>query len=303
MKVLRRERGRRVRIPTPANPVIFREPGGLAPRSAHSTSRRLPRPRRLRRPAPAWVRWVGRNLETLLWFSVLGALGLSLWFSPRTQLQTLRVVGAPPSVQAELSRAIKQLGERTLTPRALEQRLLQYPWVEQVRWRGVRPGVAELHLQPRRGVVMVYGPQSVKCYVDATGFVFAPPNDIPQQPSGAIRVLEIQKMPSEGPIRSGEMLRAFSIVRTLAEDPRVRYLQIDLYPDGGQVLHLQRASPGRESLQVRLGDALQWPGQVAFIKRLLDVPADELRQWLYVDLKSPQAPALRMRTDSRGETP
>jgi len=107
-------------------------------------------------------------------------------------------------------------------------------------------------------------------------------------------------MPSEGSIRSGEIARAFEIVRALAGDPRLQRVQLNLHPDGAQVLHLQRATSGAESLQVRLGDALQWREQVGLVKKLLDAPAEELRKWAYVDLKSPKAPAIRLRNPLQG---
>ncbi|MFQ3610492.1 MAG: hypothetical protein SNJ72_03260 [Fimbriimonadales bacterium] len=300
MKTLRRERGRRVRISAPANPMIFREPNGTVPRVARSKPPMRFKPKRPRRPTPAWVHRVGRNLESLLWFSALGALALSVWFSPLTRLQTLQVVGAPVSVQAELSQAIREVSQNGFTPRTLEQRLQQYGWIARAEWHGVYPGTAQLRLFPRRGVVEVRGPQSEKRYIDPAGFVFTAPKDLPQEPSGTIRVVETQRMPSEGPVRTGEMVRAFAIVRALAEDSRVRHVQVNLHPNGAQVLLLQRATPTAEVMQVRLGDALQWREQVAVVKRLLDVPADEVRQWLYVDLKSPKAPALRLRSASQG---
>ncbi len=300
MKTLKRPQGKRVRLTTPPNPTLFREPGGVVRHIALPERKRRFKPKRVNRPAPVWMRFVARHVETLLLFSVLTVLGLSLWFSPRTRLQSIQVVGAPASVQGTLLQEIQRLYTEAPTPRAFEQGVQQYSWIQKAEWRRLSPSTAQIRLQPRQGLVEIRAPQSEKKYIDPAGFVFTAPNDLPQEPIGTIRVLETQMMPSDGSIRSGEMRRAYEVVRALSGDPRLQRVQLDLYPEGAQVLQLRRASTPAQSLQVRLGDALQWREQVAVIRELLEAPSDELRQWLYIDLKSPKAPAIRFRSNPIG---
>ena len=105
-----RERGKRVRIRSQA--VSSRLVPVLEPTSHFFLPSRVAaqvRPkRRMRCAYPIWS-WLWRNAEPLLWGAVVSALTLSLWFSPRTQLARLEVVGAPNHYAAH---ALRQDSDR-----------------------------------------------------------------------------------------------------------------------------------------------------------------------------------------------
>jgi hypothetical protein len=154
-----RERGKRVRIRSQAasaRPVPVLEPTGRFSVSAPARAAARVRPkRRARRVAPLWS-WLWRNAEPLLWGAVVGALALSLWFSPRTQLARLEVVGAPSEAHAELYARLSPRLQPPIAlrdaPRQVERAVQSLEWVQQARWQATGVGGARLIVTPRDAI-------------------------------------------------------------------------------------------------------------------------------------------------------
>jgi hypothetical protein len=305
-----RERGTRVRIRSQATasrlaPVL--EPTGRfsMPAPARAAGHRRSK-RRAGRVSP-FGRWIGRNAEPLLWATVLGALALSLWFSPRTQLTHLEVVGAPWEARAGLYALLQTHLRRPMplhdSPRQVERAVQALDWVRQARWQAAGVGRARLLVVPRVPFAEIRDENGARIFADATGFLFAPPNPNPRPTSGLIRLAQDSTRRWNGRYAEGEMRAALEILRAVSHRADVRRPRVHLSRTNGIRLYaeVQRGAETPVAVQLRFGDANALERQLATMHRLLEMPLSELRQWEYVDISTPDAEAVKPRATTGGE--
>lgn len=314
MKVLKKpEKGRRVRIvPAPVgDSLLFREPSGHAPRThPQRRKRRIPetvvsRSKRSRQPSRA-LRFLAKALlgvERALPLIALACLSGSLWFSPRTRLQTLTIEGAPPTTHAALHELLRSHWREPIAlyalPAQLEAHLQRWGWVHSARWQPLSPTEAKLVLQPRQHFIMLRLEKGQKWFLDSAGFLFRSPNPPNITPAGEILLCEEQAMPPEGFITRPALKRAFHLLCALHQDGRVQNTRLLVQPTGEIALTCRLVRHPEISLQVRLGDADALPHQMVLLQALVSTNPQQIATWEYVDLKTPTAPALKLRSSSQ----
>jgi len=303
-----RERGKRVRIRSQAAssrlvPVL--EPTGnffLPSRAAGHV-----RPKRRVQYAPTVWSWLWRNAEPLLWGAVVSALALSLWFSPRTQLTHLEVVGAPLEARAELYALLSPRLQPPIalrdTPRRIERAVQSLDWVQQARWQPTGVGRARLTITPRTPFAAIRGTDSDRLFADPTGVLFRPPNRNLQPTSGVIRLAQDDLCLRTGSYVEGEMEAALTILHAVSHRADVLRPCVQVSHTHGIRLfaQIQRGSEPPVAVQLRFGDASALEQQLLTMHRLLDLPLDDLRQWEYVDISAPGSEAVKPRTTVGGK--
>ena len=305
-----RERGKRVRIRSQAAsprlaPVL--EPTGRFSVSAPARAAARVRPkRRARRASPLWS-WLWRKAEPLLWGAVLGALALSLWFSPRTQLTRLEVAGAPSEAHAELYAMInpRLLPPIALhdAPRQVERAVQSLDWVQQARWQAMGVGQARLTVTPREPFAEIQTANGERLFADPTGVLFRPPNRNLQPTSGVIRLAQDDsRLPIGGQVE-GEMQAALTILHAVSRRADVHRPRVQVSRTHGIRLFAQirRGVEPPVAVQLRFGDASALDRQLATMHRLLDTPLADLRQWEYVDISAPGSEAVKPRATMGGQ--
>lgn len=314
MKVLKkREKGRRVRIvvaPATDN-LLFREPLGHAPRAYPQRHKPpapkplAPRSKRSGQPSRG-LRFLAKALlavEHALPLIALACLSASLWFSPRTRLQTLTIEGAPPTAHPAIREVVLRHWREPVAvyalPAQLEARLEQWGWVYSARWQPLHPTEAKLVIQPRQHFATLHLEKGQKGFLDPAGFLFRSPNPPATTPAGEILLCEEQAMPPEGFITQSALKRAFHLLCALHQDGRVQQVRLLVQPTGEMALTCRLVRHPEVSLQVRLGDASALPHQMALIQALISTDPERLATWEYVDLKTPSAPALKLRSSSK----
>lgn len=305
-----RERGKRVRIRSQAvspRPVPVLEPTGrfYAPAPKPVAARVRPK-RRARRVAPLWG-WLWRNAEPLLWGAVLGALALSLWFSPRTQLTRLEVAGAPSEAHAELSALLNPHLQPPIalrdTPRHIERTVQSLDWVQQARWQATGVGQARLTVTPREPFVEIQTANGARLFADPTGVLFRPPNRDLQPTSGVIRLAQDDsRLPIGGQVE-GEMRAALEILHAVSRRADVYRPRVQVSRTHGIRLfaQIQRGAEPPVAVQLRFGDASALEQQLPTMHRLLDSSLADLRQWEYVDISAPGSEAVKPRATMGGQ--
>lgn len=323
MKVRKRERGVRVRIHTgaPLPPLTVAEPprkSSTTPPRPSAAPKRTPVPvqeptgkfrltppakpmaRRARKPS-RWAplgRWLWQNAEPLGWATVLSALALSLWFSPRTQITRVQVFGVPPQAHRAVESLIRSHWRTPLAlsdaPRQLERTLLALDWVQAAHWRAAGIGQVAVYVQPRTPFIAVEDAQGTRLFLDPAGLAFAPPNFNESPSAGVIRLSDGYQLPPRGALVEGEMRKAFTILQALHSRRAVMQPRVQLSRTHGIRLWL-RVERGSETvpLQVRFGDARALPTQLATLSRILELPTDALRRWAYIDISTPHAEAAK----------
>jgi hypothetical protein len=306
-----RERGKRVRIRSQAasaRPVPVLEPTGRFSVSAPARAAARVRPkRRARRVAPLWS-WLWRNAEPLLWGAVVGALALSLWFSPRTQLARLEVVGAPSEAHAELYALLSPRLQPPIAlrdaPRQVERAVQSLDWVQQARWQAMGVGQARLTVTPRTPFAEIQTANGVRLFADPTGVLFRPPNRNLQPTSGVIRLAQDDSRLRLGGYIEGEMQAALTILHA-AQPPRgCPIARACKCPARTAYGSSRRSSEGAEppvAVQLRFGDASALEQQLPTMHRLLDLSLADLRQWEYVDISAPGSEAVKLRATTGGQ--
>ncbi len=305
-----RERGTRVRIRSQATasrlaPVL--EPTGKFSVSAPARTAGHRRPKRRVSRASPLRRWMGRNAEPLLWGAVLGALALSLWFSPRTQLTRLEVAGVPSEARAELYALLQTHLHQPMplydSPRQVERAVQALDWVQQAQWQAAGVGRARLLVVPRVPFAEIRDENGARIFADATGFLFAPPNPNPRPTSGLIRLAQDSTRRWSGRYAEGEMRAALEILRAVSSRADIRHPRVHLSRTNGIRLYaeVQRGAETPVAVQLRFGDANALERQLATMHRLLEMPLSELRQWEYVDISTPDAEAVKPRATTGGE--
>ncbi len=264
----------------------------------------------LRRPAKSrtnpFIRFVRpirgalRTLETYLPLIALAVLSVSLWFSPRTQLQSLTIIGAPPAMHPAIAEIVHQHWHEPIAlhkvPIRIESQIAKWSWVQSVHYKPRSPHQAVLSVRPRTHWIAIRGQNGEKRFLDSAGFLFRSPNPPPTTPAGEIVLTEDQAMPPEGPITQTALKRAFHLLCALHEDGRVKQARINLPPSGELTLTCRLTRKPTVALQVRLGDASTLPRQISLICALLNTDPEQMQRWEYVDIKSPTAPALKIRS-------
>ncbi len=286
----------------------IQEPTGkfvLTAPPAKPARRRVAKPSRVRK----LFAWLWRNAEPLAWAATLGALALSLWFSPRTQLTRVTVQGVPSEAHAAVEQAIRSQLRAPLAlsdaPRQIERTLQQVDWIQHAEWRAAGIGKAQLHITPRTPEVMIEATNGVRIFADPTGFLFLPPNQNAKPLSGRIRLGQDYPPPQRGDVLNGEMRRAFTILQTVHRRADVRNPRALVSRTQGVRLWLevQRGAEPPTTLQMRFGDASALETQLQTLARVLDTPVDQLRQWEYVDISTPNAEVVKpRRAPSGGES-
>lgn len=305
-----RERGQRVRIRShaPAQRMVpIVEPTGRCSLPAPARAPRRRRAgKRVRRVSPLWG-WLWRHAEPLAWGTTISALALSLWFSPRTQLTRLEVVGAPAQAHAALHTLlhahIKQPMALHDTPREVEHTVRALDWVRESRWQAIGIGRARLTLAPREPFAQVQSGDGSLLFVDPAGFPFRPPNPDATPISGVIRVAQDDARLRAGNYIEGEMQAALIILHTLHQRTDVHNLRVLVCPRRGIRLYasVQRGTEPPAAIQVRFGEASQLNEQLPMLHRLLDAPLAGLRQWEYVDISAPDSGAVKPRVRTGGQ--
>jgi hypothetical protein len=305
-----RERGKRVRIRSRATAQRFvpvQEPTGRFSVSAPARAAARVRPkRRARRASPLWG-WLWRNAEPLLWGTVVGALALSLWFSPRAQPTRVQVAGAPSEAHAEL---YALLNPRLLppialhdAPRQVERAVQSLDWVEQARWQAMGVGQARLTITPRTPFAEIQGTKGDRLFADPTGVLFRPPNPYTKPLSGVIRLAQDDsRLPIGGQVE-GEMQAALTILHAVSRRADVHRPRVQVSRTLGLRLYavVQRGVEPPVAVQVRFGDACNLSQQLPTMHRLLDTPLADLRRWAYVDISAPGSEAVKPRAATGGE--
>ena len=305
-----RERGKRVRIRSRAPAQRFvpvQEPTGRFSVSAPARAAARVRPKRRARRASAFWGWLWRSAEPLLWSAVLGALALSLWFSPRTQLTRLEAAGAPSEAHAELHAL---LNPRLLppialhdAPRQVERAVQSLDWVEQARWQAMGVGQARLTITPRTPFAEIQGTKGDRLFADPTGVLFRPPNPYTKPLSGVIRLAQDDsRLPIGGQVE-GEMQAALTILHAVSRRADVHRPRVVISRTLGLRLYaaVQRGVEPPVAVQLRFGDASALDQQLPTMHRLLDTPLSDLRQWAYVDISAPGSEAVKPRAATGGE--
>jgi hypothetical protein len=305
-----RERGKRVRIRSQAasaRPVPVLEPTGRFSVSAPARAAARVRPkRRARRVAPLWS-WLWRNAEPLLWGAVVGALALSLWFSPRTQLARLDVVGAPSEAHAELYALLSPRLQPPIAlrdaPRQVERAVQSLDWVQQAHWQAMGVGQARLTVTPRTPFAEIQTANGVRLFADPTGVLFRPPNRNLQPTSGVIRFAQDDSRLRLGGYIEGEMRAALEILHAVSRRADVYRPRVQVSCTHGIRLfaQIQRGAEPPVAVQLRFGDASALEQQLPTMHRLLDLSLADLRQWEYVDISAPGSEAVKLRATTGGE--
>lgn len=295
MRLRKRSGGRRTRIPAPHSiPVI--EPGGRLRATPSEPSRG--RRKRASGGAPRW-NWTAflRKLDTVLAYAVLTTLSASLWFSPRTQLQTLQITGVPEparaTVQAQLASCLQTPIPLSDLPRRAERTLQQMGWVADATWRPQTPHQAQLRVQPREPFIEVRYPNGEKRYLDPTGFLFHAPKPPAMVSGGVIRTTTPAEPPADGEMKHPAMRRAFEVLKAVHEAGRTRQARILIAESGELLLYCQPHAHDFE-LTFRLGDAAPLNEQIPLICQILAHADTQMARWEYVDIKSPAAPAIKL---------
>lgn len=290
----KRPKGVRKRIHTPRTVAVIEPTGRLSTGGGvHKTAR----PRKPMRSTRRWnaVRFL-RQLDSMLIVAILASLGVSVWFSPRTQLQVVQVTGVPDTARTELAPELASLGTSHPTlshlPSKMEQKLQRLGWVQQVSWLPQTPYRAMLVVVPREPLIEVryYGGQ--KRYLDSAGFLFHAPKTPEKVPLGVIEIAYPTEPHVDGEMKHPAIQRAFTLLHALLEAHAVQHAQMTIHQNGELVLSCQ---PRKRDLRLtfRLGDALALPQQLRFICTVLAHPKAEMAHWEYIDIKSPSAPALK----------
>jgi hypothetical protein len=305
-----RERGKRVRIRSRATAQRFvpvQEPTGRFSVSAPARAAARVRPkRRARRVAPLWS-WLWRNAEPLLWGTVVGALALSLWFSPRTQPTRVQVAGAPSEAHAELYALLNPRLQPPIAlhdaPRQVERAVQSLDWVQQARWQAIGVGQARLTLTPRTPFAEIQGANGDRMFADPTGVLFRPPNPYTKPLSGVIRLAQDDsRLPIGGQVE-GEMQAALTILHAVSRRADVHRPRVQVSRTLGLRLYavVQRGVEPPVAVQLRFGDASALDQQLPTMHRLLDTPLADLRRWAYVDISAPGSEAVKPRAATGGE--
>jgi hypothetical protein len=303
-----RERGKRVRIRSQA--VSSRLVPVLEPTSHFFLPSRVAaqvRPkRRMRCAYPIWS-WLWHNAEPLLWGAVVSALTLSLWFSPRTQLARLEVVGAPSEAHAELYALLSPRLQPPIAlrdaPRHIERAVQSLDWVQQARWQPTGVGHARLTIIPRTPFAAIQGTNGDRLFADPTGVLFRPPNRNLQPTSGVIRLAQEGPCLRTGSYVEGEMQAALTILHAASHRADVLRPRVQVSRTHGIRLfaQIQRGSEPPVAVQLRFGDASALEQQILTMHCLLDLPLDDLRQWEYVDISAPGSEAVKPRETVGGK--
>ncbi|MDM7460259.1 MAG: hypothetical protein P3X24_001195 [bacterium] len=250
--------------------------------------------------------WLWRNAEPLAWSATLGALALSLWFSPRTQLTRLVVQGAPAEARAAVEQAIRTHLRAPIAlsdaPRRTEHALNTLDWTLHARWRAAGIGVAHIQITPRAPEVLIENADGARIFADPTGFVFLPPNRDAKPLSGRIRLGQDYPTPQRGSVLNSEMRKAFTILQQLHRRTDVQSLLVQVSKAQGirMVCNLQRGTEPPFSLQVRFGDARALTTQLERLNQILEMPSEQLRKSEYIDISVPGAEVLKPRHSGGG---
>jgi hypothetical protein len=305
-----RERGKRVRIRSRATAQRFvpvQEPTGRFSVSAPARAAARVRPqRRARRASPLWG-WLWRNAEPLLWGTVVGALALSLWFSPRAQPTRVQVAGAPSEAHAELYALLSPRLQPPIAlhdaPRQIERAIQSLDWVQQARWQPTGVGQARLIITPRTPFAEIQGANGDRMFADPTGVLFRPPNPYMKPLSGVIRLAQDDSRLRIGGYVEGEMQAALTILHAVSRRADVHRPRVVISRTLGLRLYaaVQRGVEPPVAVQVRFGDASALDQQLPTMHRLLDTPLSDLRQWEYVDISAPGSEAVKLRATTGGE--
>ncbi len=295
MRLRKRSRGRRKRIP--AQPAIsVMEPGGRFRAVLPDTPRK--RRQRASRGVLRW-NWVAflRKLDAILAYAVLTTLSVSLWFSPRTQLQTLQITGVPEparaTVQAQLASCLQTPIPLSDLPRRAEHALQQIDWVADATWRPHTPRHAQLIVRPREPFIEVRYPNGEKRYLDTTGFLFHAPKPPATVLGGVICTETPPEPPASGEMKHPAMRRAFEVLKAVHEAGRTRQARIVIAESGELQLHCQPRAHDF-ALTFRLGDAAPLTEQIPLICQILAHADLQMAHWEYIDIKSPVAPAIKL---------
>jgi hypothetical protein len=305
-----RERGKRVRTRSRATAQRFvpvQEPTGRFSVSAPARAAARVRPqRRARRASPLWG-WLWRNAEPLLWGTVVGALALSLWFSPRAQPTRVQVAGAPSEAHAELYALLNPRLQPPIAlhdaPRQVERAVQSLDWVQQARWQPTGVGQARLTITPRTPFAEIQGTKGDRLFADPTGVLFRPPNPYTKPLSGVIRLAQDDsRLPIGGQVE-GEMRAALTILHAVSRRADVHRPRVVISRTLGLRLYaaVQRGVEPPVAVQLRFGDASALDQQLPTMHRLLDTPLSDLRQWAYVDISAPGSEAVKPRAATGGE--
>lgn len=295
MIVRKRPKGRRVRLNPPRTAVAIVEPTGNIATPRAKRPKPIARPNRRAFPI---VRLL-RRLDTVLVYALLALLGVSLWFSPRTQLRCLEIVGVPNSVQSSIRERLTLLLDQhpalTHLPQRMENTLQQMDWVQQAVWIAQTPHRARVRVTPRTPFIEVRYPNGEKRYLDPTGFLFRAPKNVATTPGGVIELSHPASPPVNGERIDPAMQRAFALLGTLAQERMAQQACVTIQPTGELLL---RCQPWGQSLPLtfRLGDALSLQAQLRLIRTVLTHANPEMAHWEYIDLKSPFAPAIKRRS-------
>jgi len=286
--------------------VPIQEPTGkfaLAAPRAKPVRRRRAKPSRARR---LFV-WLWRNAEPIGWTTVLTALALSLWFSPRTQLTRITVQGVPAEARAVIEQVIRNHIRPSLpltdAPRQIERALHQQPWIATAQWRAAGVGTAEISIAPRTPEVLIEGANGARIFADPTGFLFSPPNKNAQPVGGRIRLGQDYPMPPQGSFLEGEMRRAFAILQAIHPRADVHNPRALVSKTQGIRLWLELQRGTATPLQVRFGDANALDTQLQTLTRILDTPTYKLQEWDYIDISTPNAEVVKPRSTPSGGEP
>jgi hypothetical protein len=305
-----REGGKRVRIRSRATAQRFvpvQEPTGRFSVSAPArAAARVRLQRRARRASPLWG-WLWRNAEPLLWGTVVGALALSLWFSPRAQPTRVQVAGAPSEAHAELYALLNPRLQPPIAlhdaPRQIERAIQSLDWVEQARWQAMGVGQARLTITPRTPFAEIQGANGDRMFADPTGVLFRPPNPHTKPTSGVIRLAQDDSRLRIGGYVEGEMRAALTILHAVSRRADVHRPRVVISRTLGLRLYavVQRGVEPPVAVQLRFGDACNLSQQLPTMHRLLDTPLADLRQWEYVDISAPGSEAVKLRATTGGE--
>lgn len=290
----KRPKGVRKRIHTPRTVAVIEPTGRL---STSGGGRKTAPPRKPRRSTQRWhaVRFL-RQLESMLMVAILVSLGISVWFSPCTQLQVVQVMGVPDTARTALALELASLGTAHAAlshlPRRMEQKLQRLGWVRQVSWQPQTPHRALLVVVPREPLIEVRYHGGQKRYLDSAGFLFHAPKTPEKVPLGVIEIAYPTEPHVDGEMKHPVIQRAFALLHALLEAHAVQHAQVTIHQTGELVLSCQLRQHALR-LTFRLGDALALPQQLRLIHTLLAHPKAEMAHWEYIDIKSPSAPAIK----------
>jgi hypothetical protein len=305
-----RERGKRVRIRSRATAQRFvpvQEPTGRFSVSAPARAAARVRPqRRARRASPLWG-WLWRNAEPLLWGTVVGALALSLWFSPRAQPTRVQVAGAPSEAHAELYALLNQRLQPPIAlhdaPRQIERAIQSLDWVQQARWQPTGVGQARLTLAPREPFAEIQTANG-DATVRRPHRSFVPPAEpLYEATFGRDSPRAGRLAPSHRRICGGRDASSVEILHAVSRRADVYRPRVQVSRTLGLRLYaaVQRGVEPPVAVQVRFGDASALDQQLPTMHRLLDTPLSDLRQWAYVDISAPGSEAVMPRAATGGE--